>query len=151
MKVDLTRLINSFTDKVEIDEIISFDNNFIQTTDIRKLDDIRINGMIGKSECDIYNLHLSVSGKMILPCALSLNDVIYPFTIEISEILSDMEEAENYLKINGNYIDILPIIWQYIILEIPSRVISEDCYQATVVGDGWKLITEEIKITESKK
>jgi len=144
MNIDLTRLVKSFTDKLEIDEVINFDETYINNTDIRKLDNIRIKGTISKTESDIYNLHLSVFGVMILPCALTLEDVKYPFSIEISEILSENDEDdEKYLKISGNYIDIIPIIWQNIVLEIPLRVVSEGSYKINRSGNGWKLITNK--------
>lgn len=144
MNTDLTRLMNNFTDKIEISEIISFDSTYIKNTDIRKLDDVKIIGAITKSESDIYYLNLSVKGTMILPCAITLDDVEYPFSIEISEILSDVDENdEKYLKINGNCIDILPIVWQNIVLEVPLRVVSKTAYKVNRAGDGWKLITSD--------
>ncbi len=144
MNIDLTRLINSYIEEIEIDNIINFNNNYINNTDIRKLDDVKIKGSISKTEADIYNLHLDVKGKMILPCSLTLEDVEYPFLIEINEILSDIDEDdEKYLKINGNSIDIMPIIWQNIVLEIPSKVVSDNAYKANRAGEGWKLIIDE--------
>ena len=40
MNIDLTRLINNYIDKLEIEEEVSFDKSYIENTDIRKLDDI---------------------------------------------------------------------------------------------------------------
>ena len=119
MNIDLNRLINNFIDKIEVDEIISFDDTHIKNTDIRKLEDVVVKGTISKSESDIYYLNLLVAGTMILPCAITLEDTEYPFSIEISEIFSDIEEKEErYFKINGNSIDIMSIIWQNIVLDI---------------------------------
>ena len=42
-----------------------------------------------------------------------------------------------------NTIDIFPIIWENILVEIPSRVISGDTENLSLEGNGWKLCTEE--------
>ncbi|MDD4036080.1 MAG: YceD family protein [Bacilli bacterium] len=143
MNIDIIRLINNFTENIEIDEQMNFDSTYISNTDIRKLDNIKVKGNITKSSSHIYHLILNVSGIMVLPCSITLEDVEYPFSINISEILSDLDDIdENYLKINSNIIDISSIIWQNIILEVPIRVVKENKYNATR-GEGWKLIEEE--------
>lgn len=150
MIIDLTRLVQNFTDKIEINEIINFDGTYIKNTDIRKLDNVKVVGTIIKGESNIYYLNLLVTGIMILPCAITLDDVPYQFSSEISEILSDTDENdEKYLKINGNSIDILPIVWQNIVLEVPIRVVSETAYKVNRAGDGWKLVTEEEVIEQT--
>ena len=53
------------------------------------------------------------------------------------------EEDEEYVKIIQNNIDIISIIWQNIVLEIPLRVVSEDANNSPVSGEGWKLIRED--------
>ena len=47
------------------------------------------------------------------------------------------------LKNIENSIDILPIIWENILIEIPMRVVSEGAEDLSLHGDGWELITEE--------
>ena len=81
---------------------------------------------------------------MTLPCSITLNDVIYPFDIKTEVKLSNEdEEDEEYVKIIQNNIDIISIIWQNIVLEIPLRVVSEDANNSPVSGEGWKLIRED--------
>ncbi len=147
MNIDLSRLINNFIDKIEINEIVNFNEDYIKNTDIKKLDSVKVSGLINKTEANIYNLYLSVSGIMILPCALTLEDVEYPFSLEIIEILSEAkEDDEKYFKINGNHIDIISIVWQNIILEIPSKVVSKSAHKINKIGDGWKLIIDDEEI-----
>ena len=56
-----------------------------------------------------------------------------------------MEEInENSQKIE-NSIDIFPIIWENILMEIPMKVVSEKAKNLKLEGDGWKLITDEKK------
>ena len=89
-------------------------------------------------------MSLEIKGEMTLPCSITLNDVIYPFDIKTEVKLSNEdEEDEEYVKIIQNNIDIISIIWQNIVLEIPLRVVSEDANNSPVSGEGWKLIRED--------
>ena len=87
---------------------------------------------------------------MLLPCAITLKPVKYPFNIEISgeieELMENFEENERNFQ---NSIDILPIIWENILMEIPMRVVSEEAKDSDIKmeGNGWKFVTEEEEIT----
>ncbi len=144
MKLDLTKLINNFTPVMEVNEEVSFGEDYLSKTEIRRLTPVKVTGTVSKDESGIYHLNLNVGGTMILPCVVSLEDVEYPFAFEINEILTDMEEEdENYIKFDGNSIDILPIIWQNIVMEIPLKVESPKLDRRNIAGIGWKLITED--------
>ena len=65
-----------------------------------------------------------------------MDNVEYPFSIDIDEnIEENLEKAENS-------IDILPILWQNIVLEVPLRFTKVNDL-SKYNGDGWKLISEE--------
>ena len=91
---------------------------------------------------------------LIIPCAITLKPVKYPFSIQIEGDLNEIveENAEKYLN-SKNTLDILPIIWENILMEIPMRVVSEGADDITLEGDGWKLITgdEKVENTELSK
>ena len=83
---------------------------------------------------------------MVLPCAITLKPVDYPFNIKISgeidELYSEIDENNKNFK---NSIDILPIIWENILLEIPIRVVSDEARNSDInmSGDGWKFTTNQ--------
>ena len=56
--------------------------------------------------------------------------------------MENMEENERNFQ---NTIDILPIIWENILMEIPMRVVSEEAKNSDISleGNGWKFVTEE--------
>ena len=56
-----------------------------------------------------------------------------------------LEEIGENVKNNQNTIDILPIIWENILMEIPMRVVSEEARNSDInmSADGWKFVTEE--------
>ena len=88
-----------------------------------------------------FELNITIKGTMILPCARTLKDVEYPFSSEIDEIIG--ENDDNSLEINQNRLDIFPIVWQNILVDVPLRVLAPDASDEPVEGDGWRLITED--------
>ena len=113
-----------------------------QNTDIRNLSDVKVNAHIKRVTDSSYNMSLIIDGVMTLPCSVTLKDVLYPFHIETEvKISNDDENLEEYVKIIQNSIDILPIIWQNIALEIPLKVVSDDVSDTPTSGDGWKLVS----------
>lgn len=144
MNIDITKLKNSVVKVIEVDEVANFNEEDIKKADMLDLKDVRVTGQISKNNLDSYNVYLKVSGEMILPCAITLKPVNYPFNIEIDEIFSeDASEMSKKIKKFENTIDILPIVWENILMEIPMRVVSPDASLEKVEGNGWKLVTED--------
>lgn len=144
MNIDITELINGSRDKIEVNDVINFDKEIFKNTDIIKLDNISLNGNIYVDNANIYHIDIDVNGIMVLPCSITLKPVDYKFSCKVEEEydeteLSNMKNNKN-LK---NSIDILPIIWENIVLEIPLKVLSSDAYDTKLEGDGWKLITDQ--------
>ena len=73
---------------------------------------------------------------MVLEDAISLEDIDYKFACQIDESIDE------FLENHQNSIDILEVLWQNIVLEIPLKytlVNDLSKYQ----GDGWKVISED--------
>ena len=136
MNIDITRLKSGIDEYIPISLVYSFSKDELSSTNIISLDNVSINGSITK-EFDDFSLNLTVSGVMVLPCSLTLKPTNHEFSIEIEEVL-----GENY-KNNQNSLDIFPIIWENILMEIPMKVVSEDATNYKIEGNGWKLITED--------
>ena len=146
MYYDLIRLNNNIDKFIEVNETYSFTQDEIKGTDLLKLDDVKIEGEITKNSLGNIELNLDVEGVMVLACAITLKPVNYPFSIQISGELEEL--MENFDKNERNFqnsIDILPIIWENILMEIPMRVVSEEAKDKdmNMSGDGWKFVTEE--------
>ena len=142
MIVDLTKMIYSNLYKLAIDEKFLIDEDILKNTDIRKISPIKVNGFIYNNE-EEYNLKINIKGNMTLGCARTLKDVLYPFSIDIDEVID--ENSDNSLEIVQNRLDIFPIIWQNILADVPLRVLSSDSKGDKTEGDGWRLITEDDK------
>ena len=146
MNYDLTRLNNNIDKSIPIDITYSFSKEEIEGTDLLKLDNVKINGELFKNSLGNIELNVVVDGVMVLPCAITLKPVDYPFNIEISgEIEELLEEIGNFSTNFQNSIDILPIIWENILMEIPMRVVSKDVKDSDYnqKGDGWSFTTYE--------
>ncbi len=142
--LDLTRLQNRLANELRYSDTITLDKSLYENTDIRNLSPVDINAYITRVTDSSYSMDLEIKGTMVLPCAITLKDVDYPFDIKTTvKVSNDDEIDEEYVKINQNSIDIISIIWQNIVLEIPLRVISEDVDDTPISGDGWKLIRED--------
>ena len=146
MKFDLIRLNNNIDKFIEVNEVYSFNKEQLSGTDLLKLDNIKIEGKILKNSLGNIELDLDVEGVMVLPCAITLKPVDYPFSTQISGEIEEL--MENFDEISTNFqnsIDILPIIWENILMEIPMRVVSEEANNSNMKmeGEGWKFVTEE--------
>ncbi len=146
MNYDLTRLNNNIDKSIPIDVTYSFSSDELEGTDLLKLDNVKINGELFKNSLGNIELNVVVDGVMVLPCAITLKPVDYPFNIEIDgEIEELMEDFVNFSTNFQNSIDILPIIWENILMEIPMRVVSKDVKESDYnqKGDGWSFTTYE--------
>ena len=141
MDIDLTRLRNGIDSKVIIDETYSFSEEELKDSGILKLDDVRIEGEITLDAMDELYLNISITGSMDLPCSITLEPVSYPIDVLIDGTLEEITD-ENVKK-SINTIDILPIIWENILVEVPIRVVSPKADPSKMHGDGWRLITDE--------
>lgn len=136
LNIDLTSLINRTQNKIELDEVVSFSDNYLEESEILKLDNIKVTGDIFLNEENLPFLSLNVSGNMILEDSISLNEISYPFSLKIEEKL------ENFSENITNTIDIMDILWQNIVLEVPLQLTEvEDLSQYQ--GEGWRLVSEE--------
>lgn len=146
MKYELVRLNNNIDKFIEVNEVYSFNKEQLEGTEILKLDNVNISGEIFKNSLDNIELSLKVEGIMVLACAITLKPVDYPFNIEITGELDEiMSEIEDFEKNYQNTLDIFPIIWENILMEVPMRVVSPDVTDEDLVkeGNGWKFITDE--------
>ena len=142
MLIDLSKLVYSSSYKLDINDTIIIEEKLLKNTDIKSISPVKVEGFLYDNDGE-YELDINVSGEMILSCARTLKDVKYPFSININEIIE--ENNENSLQIIQNRLDIFPIIWQNILVDVPLRVLHPDAKEQSLEGDGWRLITEDDK------
>ena len=136
MIIELDELLCRSKEFINIDEEILFNSEYLSDSDIKSLKEVHFTGQIKEDSDTTVNLRGTLSGVMIIEDSISLDDVNYEFSCEIEE------NIDEFLENNQNTIDIIPILWQNIVLEIPLKYTEvEDLskYQ----GDGWKVISED--------
>lgn len=143
MNIDITSLKNHSERELVIHETYHVSKEQLENTELLDLKDVMVEGTLNLDVNQEYEMHVTVTGTMILPCAITLKPVPYQFSIEVDGNVEEMlnEIDKNHEKIE-NTIDISPIIWENILMEIPLRVVSEELDDVSLEGDGWKLITE---------
>lgn len=136
MTIDLFNLVvNNKT--INIDSDIIIPNEYLENSGIRRLNNIHFKGNIKKLVDDTYSLEGVLSGTMILADDITLGDYEYNFTSEIEE---NIEETSINLQ---KTLDITDILWQNILIEVPSKVVNDKNKNIKLEGNGWRLISED--------
>ncbi len=131
MKWSVSQLIKQGSKVFEIDETIDFKNVVEDRDEIRQLSKIKVTGT-GQLQAKKVVFQLHIEGTMTLACALTLDDVQYPFetdTVEIFVLDSELyQDGEDEHLVTGTTVDLTPIIWQNVMLEKPLRVVKDGAY-----------------------
>ncbi len=136
MTIDLFNLVvNNKT--INIDSDIIIPNEYLENSGIRRLNNIHFKGNIKKLVDDTYSLEGVLNGTMVLADDITLEDYEYNFTSEIEE---NIEETSINLQ---KTLDITDILWQNILIEIPSKVVNDKNKNIKLEGNGWRLISED--------
>ncbi|WP_456275601.1 YceD family protein [Bacillus sp. AK128] len=116
--------------------------------EIRNVSPVIVTGKVDVSS-DKATFHLELKGTLVLPCSRTLVDVELPFDITTTEhfLLQpvDYEVDEEFHKPEGDVVDLLPVIMENILLEIPMQVFAENPNKeesAPQSGKDWQVITE---------
>lgn len=117
MNISLIKLFSRSADRLDINEEIVIPEEYY-TSDIKEISPVKLNGYLYLDELDNLSINLNVQCDLTLKSSITLNDVDFPININIDDLELD---DENNKKIT-NSIDLLPIIWQNILVEIPIRV-----------------------------
>ena len=104
-----------------------------------------LQNVVGK--IDIFNdslsnlkAQVSLKGEMICPCAITVEDVEVPFSIE-DEILLSFEDVEDAYYIE-NDLDLDDLAISLILPEVPIKVVKNAKIEYPS-GDGWCVMTED--------
>lgn len=139
MIIDITKLNSNIINIIDINIHYHFSKDQLQGTDLLDLD-CDINGYITKNNLNDYHLNVNLEGIMTIRCAITLEPTEYKFQVDIDDDIDNLlENGKNYT----NSIDIFPIIWENILMEIPMRVVSDKAKDISLAGDGWKFTTDE--------
>jgi uncharacterized protein len=146
--------LKSFQHKgLKIDETIDMSGIKDRDPEIRGISPVHVQGR-GEINQQRATFYLTFEGEMILPCSITLVDVVYPFQLKTREIflfdesyIVDADEEEIHV-VETNTVDLIPVIEEHILLEKPLKVISNQNVEnpiAPKVGNGWEIVEETNK------
>lgn len=140
MNIDISKVSEK---GIVIDDVVSFGEEYIKNTPIQKLDNIKVNGRCYYSVTNEVVLEVKVEGVMVLLDAISLEPIDYPLNLEISEVLSENDDEKNKKEVKT--LDIMDILWQNIVLEVPISIKKDPDKKYDLHGEGWELVDDESK------
>ena len=145
MKWTLAELLESNSGNVSFDEDIEIDSsNLANNSRINAVEDVHVSGhgYLDEEENRFY-VKLNVSGTMLVPDAITNEEIAYPFETESDEIYVFEDVDEDGVRIVTNeVIELLPAIIDDIMLEVPLQVTNASPEEYPH-GDGWQVLTEE--------
>ena len=152
MKWARNELLKASHKVISFDESLSFPKealaNFPQ---IRSLQEVNVSGDLHYEprEERVY-VHLEIDGIMVVPCAITMEDVEYPFSCESDEVFSFLKEkGDDIHECKGDVVELLPVIFQLILMEVPLKCVKEGLKEYPK-GDGWEVVKEEDYVKEAK-
>ena len=137
MNIDLRKF--NYSNTIEIDTDVTFDESYYKDTDIRDIKDAHVSGTISINSLEELVSNLIVTGTFILPNSVTLEDISYDFSTEIEEIHGNID---NFFNKKQNTLDILALIWENIVSEVPIRV-TDGSEPEKLNGDGWQYTSND--------
>lgn len=118
---------------------------FEKMHNLRNLKDVEVSGSIHYDDkSEVADVLLKIKGIMVVPCAITNEDVDYPFDSEGDVIYAfhKVEKDSDIIEAKGDVIELMPQVFQQIILEIPLKVVKEGLKEYPH-GNGWEVMKEE--------
>ena len=128
---------------------ITIPKTYYEKTEILELPEVEVSFSITKdlNQDDLF--HLKAKGILYLQDAKSLEKVSYPYQFEIEEKIGENEDFfDKKGKNSQNSLDIIEILWENIVLEIPISysVAKDDIFEAE--HEGYRVAKEGEKKSE---
>lgn len=111
---------------------------------IRRLEEVHVEGIVFYERSnDRFLIEASITGTMILPCSITLEDVAVPFTAELDVTYAfDPDDDPDVLLITKDGLDLNESILNAIWLEKPLAV-TKPGLTTYPKGDGWEILSED--------
>lgn len=137
MNIDL-----NFNKEYLINDTIIIPKSYYENSGVLDIKNLQVNGRFYyDSENELWG-DFDIDGILIIKDSISDEDVEYPISIKYSDILDET------LKKDKNTLDLFEFLWENIVLEIPLKF-TKVMDLSEFHGDGWKLISEEDRISSS--
>lgn len=134
MTYDLSAL--NLNERIELDQDFTIDLNKFHNKDIVNLKNMHLTGYIYNNDIDNLIINLNVTGTMILKDSVTLEEISKEMSFKITEEDTIYSEYLNdYYKKDQNILDIIGVLWENIVLEVPISLTKEK--DIKISGAGW--------------
>lgn len=133
MQIDISKLINGYLEEIKVSKEIKLDDNLLKDNNIYRIHDLIFDGSISLTEEDKLFISGNINGYLVMPDDLTLEETNVKINTDLEEILDKNEKI----------LDISEILWQNILMEIPSMVRSHS-EEVNISGNGWRVISESV-------
>ncbi len=138
MIIKLSELINLAKEKtypVDIERYEVKENVFL-----RRLEDVQGDISFYYDAADELRINYHITGNMVCPCAVSLEDVYVPFDLSEDDKVVHKENEDGFYLSEDMAIDRLVeyIVWP----EVPIKVVKKEKIEYSR-GDGWSFVSEK--------
>ncbi|MGB4985099.1 MAG: DUF177 domain-containing protein [Erysipelotrichaceae bacterium] len=128
---------------VDVDEDLQFEkSDLTYNNKIRGIKDLHVSGQCRyETSSELFYTDLKIECILILPCAISLEDIEYPLSTTANQIYAFSNNVEDdQIHVKGNVVNLMPEILQAILMEVPFKVTKENVVYPT--GKNWQVIKE---------
>jgi len=129
---------------ISFEEKLDFNLHDLHQLDrLRDLRNVIVKGN-GHYDCSLqrFEVDLDLSGDMIVPCAVTLEDVVVPFDFSSHEVFSFLKTDDDEIhECKKDFLELYPVVFQLILAEVPLKVVKDGAEYPK--GDGWEVLTED--------
>ncbi|MBO7697795.1 MAG: hypothetical protein J6S38_02015 [Erysipelotrichaceae bacterium] len=138
MIIKLNELINLAKDKVYPVDIRRYDVK--ENVFLRRLENVEGDISFYYDAADELRINYHLTGEMVCPCAISLEDVYVPFDLSEDEKIVHKEEEDGFYFNEDKQLEdlVMYIIWP----EVPIKVVKKEKIEYSR-GDGWSFVSEK--------
>ena len=134
--------------ELNIKDVILFNEKIEKNEKLdKRIHDLKDASAVGRVYIDsvgdiMFECHFK--GIMFIEDSITLENVPYAFEINIEENVNDLKENyDNCYKSRQNTLDLIEVLWQNIVLEVPISYTK--VLDANLKGNGWELQNKEKK------
>lgn len=140
--MDLTNI--NLNKRIDLDQDFNIDLSIYKHKSIKDLKDLHVKGFIYNNDIGDLIINLDVTGIIILEDSVTLENISKEINIKITEEdVDNSDYLDNYYKNSKNTLDIIGILWENIVLEVPIRISNTD--NVSLSGNCWSYGEQNIK------
>lgn len=152
MKWTKTEILRSADKALVLDEDIAFlPEAFEGNNRLRRLQTVHVNAEgLWDGNLNVLRVHLDIRGEMVVPCAITDEDVLIDFNTEDDVVFSFEKTDDEYaIIVKGDTVELMPVVYPLIMIEVPLKVVKPGLKDYPK-GEGWEVLTEEAYQRERK-